>query len=213
MLKLYHIKGSLPCLKIRMCLAYLKADYQSVKVDLWKGEHQSQPLREMYGAMKVPFIDHAGFVLGESNAILRYLAARFDRFELYPQDLQDRALVDQWMDFSSMHICEDFGVLIWNRYWLPRLRRLGDSARIEQAERSLIRNLVVVEEHLRSRHFLVSHTVTLADIVLFSHLCLWKRTELPEGNYPVLQQWIQSMAEHPAWAEIIAEERIWPEAT
>jgi glutathione S-transferase len=49
----------------------------------------------------VPVIDDNGFVLRESQTIVRYLAAKFDRADLYPADLQERALVEMWMDWAA----------------------------------------------------------------------------------------------------------------
>ena len=42
----------------------------------------------------VPVIDDGGFVLRESHAILRYLAAKHGRHDLYPSDLRLRARVE-----------------------------------------------------------------------------------------------------------------------
>ena len=47
----------------------------------------------------IPTIEHHGFVLWESNAILRYMAAQFAG-ELWPTDLEKRASADRWMDWQ-----------------------------------------------------------------------------------------------------------------
>jgi glutathione S-transferase len=49
----------------------------------------------------VPVIDDGAFRLRESNTIVRYLADRHGRNDLYPKDLQARATVDSWMDWAS----------------------------------------------------------------------------------------------------------------
>ena len=49
----------------------------------------------------VPVIDDDGFVLRESHAIVRYLAAKHARADLYPTDLKARAAVEQWMDWAA----------------------------------------------------------------------------------------------------------------
>ncbi|MCZ6589123.1 MAG: glutathione S-transferase N-terminal domain-containing protein, partial [Alphaproteobacteria bacterium] len=46
----------------------------------------------------VPTIDDDGFILWESNACLRYLAAKHGAGTLWPEDLQVRANADRWMD-------------------------------------------------------------------------------------------------------------------
>jgi glutathione S-transferase len=46
-------------------------------------------------------IDDGAFRLRESNTIVRYLADKHGRNDLYPKDLQARATVDSWMDWAS----------------------------------------------------------------------------------------------------------------
>ena len=49
----------------------------------------------------VPVIDDDGFVLRESHAIVRYLASKHHRTDLYPSDLKARALTEAWMDWGQ----------------------------------------------------------------------------------------------------------------
>lgn len=46
----------------------------------------------------IPAIDDDGFVLAESNTILRYVAGREGRTDLYPADAAGRARVDEFLD-------------------------------------------------------------------------------------------------------------------
>src|SRR3982074_2778734 len=50
---------------------------------------------------RVPVIQDGSFVLWESNAICRYLAAAHGKAGLLPANLQERALVEQWMDWQG----------------------------------------------------------------------------------------------------------------
>jgi glutathione S-transferase len=52
----------------------------------------------------VPVINDGDFVLWESNAICRYLAAQHGREDLLPIDLRQRALVEQWMDWQTTQL-------------------------------------------------------------------------------------------------------------
>ncbi|VVE27502.1 glutathione S-transferase family protein [Pandoraea anhela] len=51
--------------------------------------------------LMVPVIEDDGFVLWESNSILRYLATSRERSDLYPVAARERARVDQWIDWQS----------------------------------------------------------------------------------------------------------------
>jgi len=49
----------------------------------------------------VPTIDDEGFILWESNAIVRYLAAKHAAGTLWPTDLKVRGDADRWMDWCT----------------------------------------------------------------------------------------------------------------
>ena len=49
----------------------------------------------------VPTLVDDGFVLWESHAMLRYIAVKDGPGALYPEDVQVRALADQWMDWVN----------------------------------------------------------------------------------------------------------------
>src|SRR3546814_7566231 len=51
---------------------------------------------------RVPTIDDDGFVLYESNVIVRYLCMKHGK--LCPQDLKARAVAEQWMDWQQTTI-------------------------------------------------------------------------------------------------------------
>ena len=52
----------------------------------------------------VPTIDDDGFLLRESHAIVRYLAAKSGRSDLYPEDLRQRATVESWMEWANTDV-------------------------------------------------------------------------------------------------------------
>jgi len=60
-----------------------------------------EPFRSVSRFGVVPVIDDAGFVLRESHTIVRYLATKHGRSDLYPVELKARALVEQWMDWAA----------------------------------------------------------------------------------------------------------------
>ena len=93
---LYDNPRSSNALKVRFLLAELGVAYERREVPL------SRPRPDWYLALNpvggVPTLDDDGFVLAESNTILRYLAGRAGRADLYPADPADRARVDEFLD-------------------------------------------------------------------------------------------------------------------
>src|SRR5262245_25876211 len=49
----------------------------------------------------VPTLQDGALTLWESNAIIRYLGAKYGAGELWPADPAARALADRWMDWQA----------------------------------------------------------------------------------------------------------------
>ena len=71
----------------------------------------------------VPTIEDDGFVLWESNAIVRYLTAKHSAGKLWPEDLKVRAEADKWMDWQSTTFWPTFRPLFWNLVRTPADQR------------------------------------------------------------------------------------------
>jgi glutathione S-transferase len=104
--ELYHNAFSLCSKKIRMCLAELKLPYVGHPIDLietGRYETLSRRFLTVNPAAIVPVLVHQGHPVYESHDILLY-AEGFARTEapLMPSDAEARALMQQWIDRSSL---------------------------------------------------------------------------------------------------------------
>src|SRR2546430_17405457 len=93
--------------KVRLLLKQLELPHELRKRDLFKGEVRTPDFRGRNPFGRVPFIVEDGFSLGESNAILLYLA-RGSR--LLPADARVQALVYQWMFFEQNQVELNIGI-------------------------------------------------------------------------------------------------------
>jgi glutathione S-transferase len=95
-LTLYGYPRSSNVLKVRFLLAELGLEYELVPVPI------PQPRPAWYYALnplgKVPTLVDDGITLTESHAILRYLARREGRHDLYGPTPGEAAHVDEWLD-------------------------------------------------------------------------------------------------------------------
>jgi glutathione S-transferase len=98
-LRLYNLPASNNALKVRFLLAELGLDYERVEVP--PPRPRPDWYLEVNPAGGVPTLDDDGFVLAESNTILRYLAKREQREDLYPSELQAHAFVNRLLDTWS----------------------------------------------------------------------------------------------------------------
>ena len=79
MITLYDYELSGNCYKLRLLLSFLKIDYKTVPVEFYPGrEHKSEWFLSINPLGQLPVIDDDGFVLRDAQAILVYLASRYD---------------------------------------------------------------------------------------------------------------------------------------
>lgn len=82
--------------KVRFLLSELGLEYERRDVPM------SRPRPEQYVGVNplggIPVLQDGDLTLSESHAILRYLAARERRTDLYPEELTERAAVEEFLD-------------------------------------------------------------------------------------------------------------------
>ena len=152
---------------------------------------------------KIPAIELDGFTLGESNAILRYLAARYGRHDFYPLNLEDRARVDLVMEFASQHVIPLFSTIAFNlnahNYGMK-----GDEAVIADSRQKLVPVLERLERGTAGHSFLVGPAMTLADVTLLPFTARAEAMGVPLTSYPGLAAWTARLSARPAWKKVAA---------
>ena len=102
MLKILGRLSSVNVQKVVWCADELGLAYERVDVGGSFGGNRTPEYLAMNPNGLVPVIrEDDGFVLYESNAIVRYLAAKDERASLWPRDPRKRADVDRGMEWQS----------------------------------------------------------------------------------------------------------------
>ena len=101
-LVLYTNPASSNAMKVRFLLAELGLEYERKHVPI--GRPRPDWYVEIYPFGTIPFMRDGDLELGESNAMLRYLASREGRTDLYPAELAERARVDWALDAWSTQL-------------------------------------------------------------------------------------------------------------
>ena len=119
----------------------------------------------------VPTIEHDGFVLWESHAILRYLASGDAERRFYPADLRQAATIDKWMDWQVIS-------LAWQLRTLFMLaNRPGDAPPGEGGAAALTKiraSLALLNHHLEEHPFVGGERFSIADIPLAVSIHRWR---------------------------------------
>lgn len=172
--------------------------YEWKELNFAEGDHKTPEHTALHPAGKVPVIDDDSFILFESGAICKYLCDK-EQSELYPRDVQQRAVVDQWIDFSANHLGLAMSKVYFNRIIAPRFDIEVDTRSISEGVEWLSRYLPIVNEALTQHPYLTGDHLTLADITLLSITDLAGGAEVDLTPYAKLGQWRTTLCEEAFW--------------
>ena len=167
MLSIYGASLSTPANKVLMCANKLNLDFEYIEVDLSKAEHKTDKFAKLLPSGKIPAIDDGGFILWESKAINKYLCKKHPS-DLYPENIEKQALVDQWIDFVSAHLATAYGRVLFNKVFAPKAGMPVDKQSLSDGQTFIARYLPIIEKRLEQSNYLVGNTITIADINLLS---------------------------------------------
>ena len=151
----------------------------------------------------VPVIEDDGFVMAESNAIVRYLAARHRATGLWPEAPQARAEVDRWMEWQSTEFTPAMRDAFWQLIRVPAEKR--DAALIEASRAKSERLSGILDGVLATRSCIAGDTFTLADIVAGCAAHRWLNLPLERRPRPHLERWYAALRSRPASRQVISQ--------
>lgn len=186
MIKLYGFDISQPCNKVRYVANELGIDYDYIIINPLQGEHQSEEHLKRHPAGKIPVITDGDFILFESNAIIKYLADKVNS-SLYPKDLKQRAIIDQWMDFTSIHVANGVNKVFGNRIIFPKIGIDLDERSLQDGLDFLDRFLPLLDIQLKNNKYLAGDKLTLADFCLIAHIDPLEISQVDITSYPHLK--------------------------
>ncbi|KMO39951.1 glutathione S-transferase [Methylobacterium variabile] len=144
----------------------------------------------------VPVMEEDGYVLWESNAILRYLARRHGTGGLWPEDPREAGLVDQWLDWQATRFTPSTRDAFWQTVRTPPEQR--DQAVIDRSVEASEACAGLLDAHLAGRAYAVGDRFTAADIALGAATHRWLHLDVPRTERPALRAWYERVRARPA---------------
>ena len=150
----------------------------------------------------VPLIEDDDFILWESNAIVRYLAAQYGGDSgLYPCDPRIRACADKWMDWTTSTLTEPFRAVV--RGVVRTAPDKQNWAEINDSIKTVERLLVMVDRELASRPYLSGDTFGMGDIPMGCFVYGWFEMPIERAEMPHLRKWYESLKQRPAYQKAV----------
>lgn len=189
--------------KVLWCCQELGLEYRRVDAGGAYGVVNTPEYRKLNPNGLVPTIEDDGLVLWESNAIVRYLAAKHPEGGLWPVNLRTRGLADQWLDWSHT-TC------------LPALRNMflglvrtapeqRDMLAIEQSRVDSAAAFEIVDAHLAAHDYLAGNAFTMGDIAMGCAAWRWLSLPIERPNVPNVRRWFDRLALRPACRQAVMQ--------
>jgi glutathione S-transferase len=201
MLVIWGRNNSVNVQKVLWCCDEMAVRYERIDAGMAFGVVGTPAYRNLNPNGLVPTIEDDGFVLWESNAIVRYLAAKHAAGSLWPDDLRTRAEADKWMDWSNTTFWPAIRALFMGLIRTPADQR--DPQALEDSRLKTAEVLGIVDAHLASRAYLAGDAFTMGDIVLGCGIWRWMAMPIERPDLRNVQRWFDALARRPAYRKVV----------
>lgn len=150
----------------------------------------------------IPVIEDDGFVLWESNAIVRYLANRYGEGSLWPMDREMRARADRWMDWQSGSFNPAIGPAFVQLVRTPAEKR--DAAIVESARVQTEQKMKLLDAHLARTRYMAGEQFTMGDIPLFCSVDRWFKLPIARETHANVERWHRELSQRSGARQVIS---------
>ena len=197
MLKIWGRPTSLNSIKVLWCLDELGLDYELELSGLGHSSLDDPAYLQLNPNQMIPTIADNGFVLWESHAIVRYLAAKYGFNTLFPADPQARAHADKWMEWMVQNIKYRLRAIFHDRY------RPGSPDSDEKAAAQGLAEIGqwwdILNIHLSGCDFVAGESFTIGDIPLGCAVYRYREMVPERPEMPHLDAWYERLVVRPAY--------------
>jgi len=144
-----------------------------------------------------------GFLLWESNSIVRYLAAKHQSAALEPKDLKTRALASKWMDWQLSVLGPAVTPVFWGLVRTPAEKR--DHAAIEAGKTKTGDAVKMLDAQLAKTKFLAGDSFSYGDIPVGIMVRRYRDLVPERPQFPNVERWYAAIAARPAFDEHVTK--------
>jgi glutathione S-transferase len=187
MLRLWGRNNSVNVQKAIWCLEELKVLYERIDAGMQYGVVNTPQFRKMNPNGLVPVIEDGGAVIWESNAIVRYLGAKYGKGTLWPEDPAARAQSDKWMDWCATVYWPPMRTVFWGLVRTPPEKR----------------NLEEIDAALAGSDYIAGTQLTIGDIALGAISWRWFGIEMERPPLPNVEAWFKRLSQREAFKKSV----------
>jgi len=191
----YELSGN--CYKVRLLLHWLGLTYTRIPVDFHPGrEHRSAAFIDQVNPRgQLPVLEDGDLRLPDAQAILVYLASRYDpQRRWYPDHPATRGRIGLWLATAEDITRTVSAARLHLGFAYP-----ADLAACQRAGRAVLRLLddQLAENRHAGQAWLAASHPTVADIACFPYAALAAEAGIDLLEFPALQAWITDLRHQP----------------
>jgi glutathione S-transferase len=198
MLRIWGRTNSSNVQKVLWCCAELGLPYERIDAGAEHGIVQSPEYRALNPNALVPTIEDDGFVLWESNVIVRYLAQKHGLGSFCPSDIRERFAAEKWMDWQATTLWPAFRAAFMGLVRTPPEKR--DGAAIAASQQAAKMHLAAFEAQLAKTRFAAGENLTMGDIPLGVAAFRLFSLGVERGDFPNVSRWYGELTQRQGFA-------------
>jgi glutathione S-transferase len=179
--------------RVELFLSLLKLPARLVDVDLRAGAQKHPDFLRKNPFGQVPVLEDGDVTIADSNAILVYLAGRYDKSGTwYPRDALAAARIQQWLSVAA-------GQLAAGPSTARAIKLFGfplDHARATTIAGQLF---AVLDQALANQTFLTGRTPTIADVAMYTYTAHAPEGDLSLEPYGNIRAWLARVEALPGF--------------
>ena len=169
-IRLYHHALSGHVHRVELFLSLLDLPFEKVTIDVFKREQRSEAFLARNPFGQIPVIDDGELTLADSNAILVYLAKRYDTSGRWlPDDAVGAAKVQRWLSVAADQLANGPATVRFSAL----IGRPCEEGVVKQSKALF----ELMDRELGARPFLAAAMPTIADLALYAYTA-----HAPEGG-------------------------------
>jgi glutathione S-transferase len=192
MIRLYDFELSGSAYKVRLLMNILGLQYEKVPVDFVNKEHKNDQYLALNPFGELPIMEEGNLRLRDAQAILVYLAKKYDKSnQWYPDDAEAMGRIQQWLSTGGNEIMNSAAARL--------VKILNYQLDLNKLQTAANRVFKILDQHLATNEWLELGHPTIADIACFPYTAMAGEGGIDLSQYPNILKWLERMKRIPGF--------------
>jgi glutathione S-transferase len=203
MIKIWGRKTSSNVQKAMWAIGEIGLPHERIDIAGPFGKNREPPYLAMNPNGLVPTLEEEdGFLLWESNTIVRYLAGKYKATVLEPADLRMRALASKWMDWQLSVAGPAIFECFWGLIRTPPEKR--NHAAIEESKKKTTAAMTIMDQQLAKTPYLAGDGFSYGDIPVGIIAYRYRQLVPERPALPNFERWYAAISARQAFKDHVA---------